>query len=62
MYVGFWYRDYVSQLPCVGYYVLLGAVLNILVRNARSGECDVVPLYGFIALLMDMFVLCVARL
>ena len=34
VFVGFWDRDYVSQLPCVRYYVLLRAVLNILVRNA----------------------------
>ena len=27
-------RDYVSQLPCVRYYVFVRAVLNILVRNA----------------------------
>ena len=34
VFVGFWDRDYVSQLPCVRYYVLLRVVLNIFVRNA----------------------------
>ena len=34
--VGFWDRDYVSQLPCVRYYVLLRSVLNILVRNVST--------------------------
>ena len=34
VFVGFWDRDYVSQLPCVRYYVFLRSVLNILVRNA----------------------------
>ena len=31
---GFWNRDYVSQLPCVRYYVLVRSSLNILVSNA----------------------------
>ena len=31
---GFWDRDYVSQLPCVRYYVFVKNSLNILVRNA----------------------------
>ena len=30
--------------------------------DLRNGECDVVSLYVFIALLMDIFVLCVACL
>ena len=34
---GIWDRDYVSQLPCVRYYVfLLRAVLNILVSLVRA--------------------------
>ena len=35
--VGFWNRDYVSQLPCVRYYVVV-KVLNILMRNASQRE------------------------
>ena len=34
VFVGFWDRDYVSQLPYVWYYVVVRAVLNRLVRNA----------------------------
>ena len=61
--LGFWDRDYVSQLPCVRYYTLLRAVLNILVRNASprgsmcfrclifnlSGPCELLFLLCFIA-------------
>ena len=32
--LAFWDRDYVSQLPCVRYYVFVKSSLNILVRNA----------------------------
>ena len=60
-FVGFWDRDYVSQLPCVMF--LLRAVLNILVRNASprgpmcfrclifnlSGPCELLFLLCFIA-------------
>ena len=37
VFVGFWYGDYVSQLP----YVLVRTVLNMLVRNAspRGPRC-----------------------
>ena len=30
----FWDRDYVSQLPCVRYYLFVKSSINILVRNA----------------------------
>ena len=33
VFVAFWDRDYVSQLPYVMYMLLLRAVLNISVRN-----------------------------
>ena len=64
VFVGFWDRDYVSQLPCVRYIMfLLRAVLNILVRNASprgpmcfrclvfsvSGPCELLFLLRFIA-------------
>ena len=63
VFVGFWDRDYVSQLPCVRYYVGVKAVLNILVRNASprgpmcfrclifnlSGPCELLFLLCFIA-------------
>ena len=58
--LGFWDRDYVSQLPCVRYYVF---VLNILVKNASprgptcfrclifnlSGPCELLFSLCFIA-------------
>ena len=34
MCIGFWDGDYVSQLPCVRYYVFVKSSLNLLVRNA----------------------------
>ena len=34
VFVGFWDRDYVSQLPGVRYYVFVKSILNLLVRNA----------------------------
>ena len=60
VFVGFWYRDYVRELPCVRYYVLR-AVLNILVWNASprgpmcfrclilslSGPCELLFFYFF---------------
>ena len=63
VFVGFWDRDYVSQLPCVSIMFLLRAVLNILVRNASprgtmcfrclifnlSGPCELLFLLCFIA-------------
>ena len=53
--VGFWDRDYVSQLPCVRYYVL-----NILVRNASPREpmcfrCLIFNLSGPCELLFLLF-------
>ena len=58
-----WDRDYVSQLPCVRYYVFVKSSLNILVRNASprrpmcfrgmifnlSGPCELLFLLCFIA-------------
>ena len=35
VFIGFWDRDYVSQLPGVRYYVFVKSILNIRVRNAR---------------------------
>ena len=64
VFVGFWDRDYVSQLPCMRYYVYvkISLVLNILVRNVSprgpmcfrdlifslSGPCELLFLLCFI--------------
>ena len=59
VFVGFWDRDYVSQLPCVRYYVFVKssfkhtreeceskrAHMFYCLLDMRSGECDVVSLY-----------------
>ena len=42
VFVGFWDRDYVSQLPCVRYYVLLRAVF----KHTRE-ECESKRAYVF---------------
>ena len=41
VFVRFWDRDYVSQLPGVRYYVFVKIILNILVKNAspRGSMC-----------------------
>ena len=41
VFVGFWDEDYVSQLPCVLYYVGVKSSFNMLVRNAspRGHRC-----------------------
>ena len=61
--VGFWDRNYVSQLPYVRYYVFVRSSFNILVRNASPrgpmcfrclifnlpGPCELLFLLCFIA-------------
>ena len=60
VFVGFWDRDYVIQLPCVRYYVLLRAVLNILVRNAspRGPMCFRCLIFSLSGLCELLFLLC----
>ena len=42
VFVGFWHRDYVSQLPCVRHYV----VLNSSFKHTRE-ECESKRAYVF---------------
>ena len=68
VFVGFWDRDYLSQLPCVRYYVFVKSSFNILMKNASprghmcftclifrlSGPCELLFLLCFIASILDL--------
>ena len=60
MSVWFWDRDYVSQLPCVWYYVGVRSGFNMLVRNAspRGHMCFRSLVFSLSAPCELLFLLC----